>query len=136
MNVLLDTNVVLDVLLARLPHANASAAVMALVEQAKVKGFVCATTVTTLDYLLSQALPSTVARGHLRRLLGLFEVAPVTRSILEEALESRVPDFEDAVLEQAARLVRAEAIVTRNIRDFRHAAVKVLTPDEFLAGIR
>ena len=85
MRVLVDTNVVLDVLLARHPFVHASASVMGQVEQSKITGFLCATTVTTIDYLLAQAMPRAAARETLGRLLALFEVAPVTRAVLEEA---------------------------------------------------
>ncbi len=135
MKVLVDTNVVLDVLLDRQPFAAASAEVLGLIEQSRLQGFLCATTITTIDYLLTQAMPRPQAHQALRKLLELFEIAPVNRAVLQEALKSRVADFEDAVLEQAGRLVGAEVIVTRNQHDFRLANLKVLGPDELLASL-
>lgn len=41
--------------------------------------------------------------------------------------------YEDAVLHAAAQNVRADCIVTRNVRDFRLATLKVYAPDELLA---
>jgi len=134
--VLVDTNVVLDVLLARQPFVGAASQLFGLVEHARVEGLLCATTVTTVDYLLMQALPRPDARQALQKLMELFEIAPVTRAILEEALKSRLPDFEDAVLDQAGRLAGAEVIVTRNQKDFRHAALRILGPDEFLSSFQ
>ena len=133
MRVLVDTNILLDVLLERRPFFTASAGVLGLIERNRIAGLLGATTVTTLDYLLTQALPRPAARQAIRTLLALFEVAPVNRAVLEEALDSGLADFEDAVLEQAARLAGADAIVTRNPKDFRRAALKVLEPDELLA---
>ncbi len=134
MRVLLDTNVVLDVLLARQPFAGASAEVFGLAEHARIEGLLCATTITTIDYLLTQTMPRLDAHQTLRRLLQLFEIAPVNRAVLEEALKSKLTDFEDAVLDQAGRLAGAEVVVTRNQKDFRHASLKVLAPDELLAS--
>lgn len=136
MKALVDTNVVLDVLLDRQPFVTASAGVLGLIETSELQGILCATTITTLDYLLTQSLPRPVARQTLRKLLELFEIAPVNRVVLEEALKSRLTDFEDAVLDQAGRLAGAELIVTRNQKDFRNASLKVLGPDELLAGLR
>ncbi|MFA5043518.1 MAG: PIN domain-containing protein [Kiritimatiellia bacterium] len=130
----MDTNVVLDVLLARQPFVNASAEVFGLVEQSKIEGLLCATTITTIDYLLTQAMPRPVARQALQKLMELFEIAFVNRAVLEEALKSKLADFEDAVIDQAGRLAGAEVIVTRNQQDFRHATLKVLGPDELLAS--
>ncbi len=131
---LFDTNVVLDVLLARRPFVVASAEVFGLVEHSRIEGLLCATTITTIDYLLTQAMPRPVARQALRKILQLFEIAPVNRAVLEEALRSKVTDFEDAVLDQAGRLAGAEAIVTRNQPHFRLASLKVLGPDELLSS--
>ena len=134
MRVLVDTNVVLDVLLAREPHVRHAAEVFALIERSEVDASLCATTITTVYYLLRQSLEQDHARDALRRLLELFEIAPVNRPVIEQALHNRIADFEDAVLEQAARLVGAEAIITRNTKDFRKSAVKALDPLAFLSA--
>lgn len=135
MRVLVDTNVVLDVLLARRPFVVASAEVFGLVEHARIEGLLCATTITTIDYLLTQAMPRPAARQALQKILALFEIAPVNRAVLEEAIRSKVMDFEDAVLDQAGRLAGAEVIVTRNQSDFRLASLKAVGPDELLASL-
>ncbi len=134
MKVLVDTNVVLDVLLDRQPFAKSAARIFAFVEESKIEGFLCATTVTTVDYLLGQALAPAKARQALRQLLHLFEIAPVNRPVLEQALQSRISDFEDAVLEQSARLVGADAIATRNVRDFEKSSVTVFDPVDLIAA--
>lgn len=135
MRVLVDTNVVLDVLLDRRPFADAATQVFALVEESRMEGLLCATTITTVDYLLGQALAPQEARGALERLLGLFEIAPVNRSVLEHALRSRITDFEDAVLEQAGFLAGVDAIITRNVNDFRKSQITVFDPTELIATV-
>lgn len=136
MRVLVDTNVVLDVLLERRPFSEAAAQVFALVEESRIEGFLCATTLTTVDYLLGQALAPAKAREALQRLLSLFEIAPVNRPVLEQALRSGIADFEDAVLEQAGRLVAVDAITTRNVRDFGKSTVTVFDPLELISTVK
>ena len=136
MRVLVDTNVVLDVLLDRRPFAEAATQVFALVEESRIEGFLCATTVTTVDYLLGQALAPAKAREALQRLLSLFEIAPVNRSVLEHALRSGVTDFGDAVLEQAGFLAGVDAITTRNVSDFRKSKVTVFDPLELISTVK
>ena len=136
MRVLFDTNVVLDVLLARQPFVNAASELFGLVEQAQIAGLLCATTITTVDDLLMQSMPRSNAHQALRKLLELFEIAPVNRAVLEEAFKSRIADFEDAVLDQAGRLAGADVIVTRNQKDFRQSTLRILGPDELLSSIR
>ena len=136
MRVLVDTNVVLDVLLERRPFSEAAAQVFALVEESRIEGFLCATTLTTVDYLLGQALAPAKAREALQRLLNLFEIAPVNRPVLEQALRSGIADFEDAVLEQAGRLVAVDAITTRNVRNFGKSTVTVFDPLELISTVK
>jgi predicted nucleic acid-binding protein len=134
--VLVDTNIVLDVLLDRRPFASAAAQIFALVEESKIEGILCATTVTTIDYLLGQTLDRAKAREALQRLLNLFEIAPVNRPVLEQALKSKISDFEDAVLEQAGRLAAADVIVTRDVKDFAKSTVAVLDPAELISTLK
>lgn len=90
---------------------------------------------TTIDYLLTESLSRDEGRQALRGLLDLFEIAPVNRSVIEKALRGKIEDFEDAVLEQAGCLVGAEAIITRNTKDFRKSSIKALDPTELLLAL-
>ena len=127
---LFDTNVVLDVLLDREPFATTAARLFSHVERGAMPGYLCATTVTTVHYLAHKALGAEQARAKLRNLLRLFEVAPVNRTVLEGALASRLPDFEDAVLHEAALHVGAHGIVTRDPAGFKGARLPVYAPEE------
>jgi len=131
--VLLDTNVVLDVLLDREPFVQDSARVMDQVERGFLTGLLCATTVTTLAYLAGKTVGRKQAVHQMRQLLHLFEVAPVTRAVLDAALDSKTTDFEDAVLAEAAQHAGAQAIITRNLKDFAHSPVRACTPKQWLA---
>jgi predicted nucleic acid-binding protein len=135
LRVIVDTNVVLDVLLERKPFVNAAVEVFCLVEESRIEAFLCATTITTLDYLLNQSLPTSKARNALRKLISLFEIATVNRPVIERALDSKISDFEDAVLDEAGKMAGVDSIVTRNTKDFAGSALKVFDPHEFLAHL-
>lgn len=130
---MLDTNVVLDVLLERKAFVDDASAIVALVEAGTLTGLLCATTITTLAYLASKAVGKQQATKQIRQLLSLFEVAPVTRAVPDGALASKASDFEDAVLAEAALQAGAQAIITRNLRDFAHSPVRAHTPAQWLA---
>lgn len=136
MKVLFDTNVVLDVLLAREPFADVAARLFSLVDRGDLDGAICATTVTTVDYIAAKSVGPKKTRELVGRLIGMFEVAAVDASVLERALELEFDDFEDAVVHEAARACGADAIVTRNGRDFARASLRVLDPVELLAAIQ
>ena len=130
MRILFDTNVVLDVMLDREPHADTSAEILSRVESGDLTGCVCATTVTTIHYLAARAVGSERALAEVRKLLSLFEIASVNRAVLETALDLGFTDYEDAVLHEAARAVDAQGIVTRNPRHFKNASLPVYMPEE------
>ncbi len=130
---LLDVNVVLDVLLDRLPHADSAAAVWAAVERGELEGFLSAHAVTTIHYLNRKVVGSRTAREATDALLSVFDVAPVDRGVLHASLSLGCRDFEDAVMAAAARRVKCDVIVTRNTKDFKRSPVRVLTPSEVVA---
>ncbi|MDX1253606.1 MAG: PIN domain-containing protein [Gammaproteobacteria bacterium] len=136
MRVIFDTNVVLDVLLDREPFAGDAAHLFASVEREELDACLCATTITTIHYLASKALGSDQARILVKKLLSLFEIAPVNRPVLESAEELGFTDFEDAVLHEAARHVGVQAIVTRDPKGFAQAALPIYTPDLLLKALK
>lgn len=48
------------------------------------------------------------------------------------ALGSSMKDYEDAIMVQTAIRIGADCIVTRNLKDYRLAALPVFSPEEFL----
>ena len=135
MKILFDTNIVLDLLLERQPFVNDAQLLFEKVESGQLNGFLGATTVTTLDYLLSKSLSMRDAKVVIKKLLSLFDVAPVNRLVLEDALESGFSDFEDAVLHAAAMHNGAQAIVTRDAKGFSKAKLPIYSPHELLSAI-
>ena len=135
MKVLFDTNVVLDVLLEREPHVEAAAKLFALVDNGRINGWICATTATTIFYIAARSFGRRRARDQVHGLLGLFEVAPVDKDVLDGALAIDFPDHEDAVLHEAARAAGATVIVTRDRDGFANSTIPALDPVEFLAVV-
>lgn len=131
--VLIDTNVVLDLLLERPAFVAEAQRITDWVEAGNCRAMLCATTITTIDYLARKQLDSTRAKAAITALLDLYDIAAVTRATLQWALASDMPDFEDAVLAYSAHLAGAQAIVTRNLRDFAKSPVRAYTPTQFLA---
>lgn len=136
MKVVFDTDVILDLLLDRAPFAESAVRVFSLAETGAVEGFACATSVTTVYYLAHRAVGRGRARALVDRLLGILAVAPVNRAVLASALGARVSDFEDAVVAEAGRSVGVDAVVTRNVRDYKQAGVTVYGPDDLLRALR
>lgn len=127
-----DTNIFLDLLMDREPFAEAAADLFSRVEEGTISGYVCSTSITTIYYLASKTIGAIRAQEEVKKLLNLFEVAPVNRAVLESALAANFVDFEDAVIYAAACHVGVEAIVTRNQKDFKKAKISVYSSSELV----
>ena len=132
MIVLFDTDVILDLFLDRQPFAEAAALMFSKVEEGEIQGYVSATTITTIYYLATKTIGFRKAKWATRKLLSLLEVATVDRSVIEGTLEGKYKDFKDGMIAEAARQIKAKAIITRNVRDFKTSPVPAHSPDEIL----
>jgi predicted nucleic acid-binding protein len=133
--IFVDVNVLMDVLAQRQPHYAVSAAVWVAIDRHDVSGWVSADSFSTLYYLLRKLSNHAEACRCLQRVCDVFEVAPVDAALIEKALRSPVGDFEDAVQYECALHMNATAIITRDARHFRHAAIPILTPENFIADL-
>ena len=133
MKILLDTNIVIDVLMDRMPYSDSAVELFSKVEDGTIIGYLCGNTITTVYYLAAKTVGAPPkAQEEIRKLLSLFEVAPVNRHVLEAALVADFKDFEDAVIHVAACHVGAEAIVTRNQKDFKKSRIPVYSSEEMV----
>ena len=65
--------------------------------------------------------------------MELTEVVGTSRQEIKHALEGEFSDFEDGIQYATALQVEGiNAIITRNVSDYRHSKIAVFTPDDFL----
>lgn len=136
MRVLLDTNIVLDVLLNRVPWFNDSQAVWQTHEKGKVRGHIAASTLTNIFYISRRSVGLATAHGIVRECLRTFDICPVDRYALEQATRLIGSDFEDNLQIACATIAGVDAIVTRDKGGFAAAPMIVLTPSELLAQVK
>ena len=132
MRLLIDGNIILDVLQRREPHYADSSKIWKLCETDRAEGFVSALTLANLVYIMRKELDAEKTENVLKQLTLIFRIADLTQADVMKAAEMRWGDFEDAVQANTAKRIGADAMVTRNIRDFRQSAVTAFTPTECL----
>ncbi len=128
----LDTNVVIDFLANREPFCKAAHDIFLMGKDERVKLYISALSFTTIYYVLRKQYESERLLSLLRDLRVMVVVAVTNDDIIEQALDSRFSDFEDAVQYYTAESVDADYIVTRNVKDYSYANISVVTPDELL----
>lgn len=132
MNVLIDTNIVLDVLLKREPWLADSKQVWQACDDARMTGYLVASTLTDIFYIARKIIGRAAAVEAVELCLATFATCPVDRTVLEQALLLQGTDFEDNVQIAAATLSGLDAIVTRDPADFTNASLIVLRPAALL----
>lgn len=135
MNILIDTNVILDVLCNRTEFIKSSAAIWKLCETNKVKGYISALSIPNIVYILRKELSPERTAEIIDKLLLIFSVADLRSDDLRNAAKLLFADYEDAIQSVCASRIKASYIVTRNIRDFKDSIVPAVKPDELLDRI-
>ena len=133
MKILCDTIIILDVLLERQPFVEDSYKVLSLCEEHRLEGFVSASSVTDIYYLVRKYTHSTeLAYKAIGKLLEIVKVCSVTNNDVLTAFQRKARDFEDCLVATCAKSIHCEYIITCNKKDFEEFEIPLLTPAEFL----
>lgn len=134
MKILVDTNVIIDALTSREPWNTSAEKIFLMAANRIIDMYITASSATDIYYLVRKYLHSTdSAKKVMGRLYSLAGILDVTGNDCIEALASPISDYEDAVVEKTAVSAGADYIVTRNIKDYEQASIKIILPDDFLA---
>ena len=133
MKIMCDTNVIIDVLLEREPFAENSCKILSLCEEHRIDGFISASSVTDIYYLVRKHTHSTdLAYKAVGKLLEIVKVCSVTNNDVLTAFQRKARDFEDCLMATCAKSIRCDYVITRNKKDFEEFDIPLLTPTEFL----
>lgn len=130
--VLIDSDVCLDALTGREPFHKNAQYILYLAEKGEIKGHVSSVSFSNMFYLIGKWTSPKKAYVLLSKLRQIVSVAAITASEVDSALADEWHDFEDALQHFAAKSNNCQAIITRNVSDYKKSEVPVYTPAEFL----
>ena len=134
MNVMIDTNVILDDILSREPHRVNAGKIMELVTGQQILGYITANTLTDIYYLIEKHRGWRLAREAVKKILRTLQIIAVNGDDCERAIYSPMLDFEDALVVFCAAKAELDYIVT-NDRGFladTNLLVPAINPADFL----
>lgn len=135
--VLIDTNVLVDYTLNRIPFSDDANEIIELCLREKIKGCIAAHTITDMYYILRKDIEPHKRREILINYCEIFDVIDIGKSkLLHGLINEAFPDFEDCLQTECAMEYGSDFIVTRNTDDFKKSVVKAITPKEFLKLIK
>ncbi|MBO5379149.1 MAG: PIN domain-containing protein [Clostridia bacterium] len=135
MKVLIDTNIILDVLCNRKDFVEDSEKVFKLCEVKKITGYISALSITNIVYIMRKELDMEKIGQILERLSLIFEIVDLRADDLKRAGKLDFKDYEDAVQSAQATRIKANYIITRNIKDFALSKVTAIKPSELIERI-
>ena len=133
MKLLIDENIILDVLQKREPYYEDSAKVWKMCETDLADGSVSALTFANLVYVMRRELDAEKINEVQKKMSLIFKFEDLNASDISAAAQMQWDDFEDAIQSATAKRIRADHIITRNVKDFKKSEVMAFTPAEFLA---
>lgn len=128
-----DTDVIIDLLSARLPHFHFAAVLFSLAEMGKYQLYTSPTVFANAFYVLRKQLGNEKAKTALRKLRIILHVIDSTEKVIDQALNSDFADFEDAIQFYTALNNEIKCLITRNIKDFKASTIPIMTPEAFLS---
>jgi predicted nucleic acid-binding protein len=128
----IDTDVILDFLIAREPFAVDAARIFSLSENKEISICTSGLVFSNTYYILRKLGTHKKVIEKLTQLTRLIDIIGLSKVAVMQALGSDFGDFEDALQHYAALGDGVKVIVTRNTKDYKHSQLAVLTPDQYL----
>lgn len=136
---LIDTNIAIDFLNERDPFYEKARLLMICGRVGEFELWMSSSQITDLVYVLSNGGKTSEMGKVMERLRGFrtfVNVFPVSDREIDLMLAAAWSDPEDYLLYEVALALKADAIVTRNQKDFPQGLIKVLDCDEFFSWMK
>ncbi|MCL1811648.1 MAG: PIN domain-containing protein [Methanomassiliicoccaceae archaeon] len=128
MNVLFDTNVLLDIVLKREPFCSASLRAAEYALEGKITGFVSVQSLKDIFYFVSMVQGEENAFDIVEKLSILFRPIGVTSEDSMTAIMSDFRDYEDGLINASAVRNDIRAILTRDRAGFLESDLLIMSP--------
>ncbi len=131
MKVFLDTNIVLDFLGEREPFFQDAAKIFELWRTEALQLSLSVLTIVNCAYILHKAYSTETMMQKINWLCHSFEITPIDKWSIIQAINNAGFDFEDSVQYFSALSYHPDVIITRDKKGFANADIPVMTPSEF-----
>lgn len=137
MRVFLDTNVLLDLLMAAREYHEQATLIASLSEGRLIDAILTTQSIVDASYVFSQTQkkPLSGFRESVSTLFEIFMIVPIAAEDIQKANNSANPDYEDSVQVACALREGSDIIISSDKRLSKHTKIKVMTPAEFINDI-
>lgn len=132
MELLIDTNVILDVILKRSPFDIDAYSILKLADEKKINAHLAAFSVTDIYYFISKNLVHEDRIKAIKALFNIMDVVSVSKKDIEKAMSfPEFADLEDALQMQCLKKIKGNFIITRD-KKFQMISDKAISPKDFI----
>ncbi len=135
MELMIDTNVIFDVLMEKTPYFDASYQILQLCESNLFHGHVSTVAIADLIYCCRKQLSP---EATLNVCLDFSEILSIEDLKVEDLFDAALlkwKDFEDSVQYMIAKRIKADFIISRDLKGFHQSDIQVMTPQEFVENV-
>ena len=131
--ILIDSDVLIDVFAKRQPFYSLSAKCLELAEAGKFHAYTSPLIIANVFYVINKFSDKITAINCIKNIRQYVNIVSVDQNCIDQALNSDFTDFEDGIQNFAAENAVMDAILTRNISDYKKSNLSVLLPEEVVA---
>lgn len=133
--ILIDSDVCLDFITGRQPWNAEAVQIFDACEHGLISAYISGLTYSNLFYLLRKYHGAGKTVTMLSDLRKFTQVSPIIETVVDWSLSSGWTDFEDALQYQSAVESGCDAVVSRNLSDYKLVPrLPVLSPTDFISN--
>ena len=133
MDVLIDTNIVLDWFLKREPFYDESKNLLSKCWFSNINSYLTVHSICDISFIIDKKFSTEEKKKLFQLLLNRNEIIPETKSDIEDFIKNtKWTDLEDGLQMQIAEKCKLDYIITRNVSDFEHSQIPAIEPKNFL----
>jgi predicted nucleic acid-binding protein len=132
LKIFIDVNVFIDVMTKRSGWSESLRVLNLARRSQEIESWTSALTLPLLYFFRRRVVDEATARADAQAILKALRLEPLSQTILDRALASAGPDFEDNIQLASAESISANHLITRNKKDFDTSRIAVLAPEEWL----
>ena len=133
MEVLIDTNIVLDWFIKREPFYETAKTLLSKCWFSNIRSYLTVHSICDLFYIIDKKFDTSEKKKLLQLLINRNDIISESKSDIESFIKNENwTDLEDGLQMQSAKNYKLDYIITRNILDFQNSSVPAIEPEAFL----
>lgn len=133
--IFVDSDVLLDFLLDRLPFADYSEFLLDKAENGNLHLYTSTLIVANIHYIIRKKFGNQETKAALKNLIDVVDLLSLDALHINQALDSNHTDFEDSIQYYIAKENNCDLIISRNTKHYKKFDIPVLTAEQYLRTI-